>query len=584
MKKNLLLFLKATTVQAGKSAFSYLREHQIQVLAQYSETAFEVSASDTEIKVIRDSGFFSEIYDGPIKTEQMADKSREAQEIAATWNLSYESSFRTSSKDSNRGISWGAKGFDEPRPYSELSEDFFLKTLREKSIRQVDSPSSRNIPFSRERVQNSFTTLEKRLLNKFKDPTKVYHLSRLAIVHPELEETVLNLEENLVDELLKEKKSVRFNLGVEALGAGAEESCWRMNGEISVGVVFVESSKTDGPKFSETERITLRNEIQTGINWLASQHPVGNLSWVYNYHYVSIDVANGDNRSREDYWRNPAMKKIGYNGKSYSDDWNGVVSYRNELRTVNNSAHAIVVFVTPFATNWHAYADNGRLTLANRNNWGNWGINAIDSITAHEVCHLFGAADEYTGDGTPCSSCTTTHGCDNVPNGNCRACAAGGGIDCLMDQNSLIMCSFTRRQVGWPASSAWGRFELAASSSAATNGGISSVSRIPGSMELWWIGANGSIQGAYWYDGNPWKRYEIAPAGSAATSGGISSVSRIPGSMELWWIGANGSVQAAYWYDGNPWKRYELAPAGSAATSGGISSVSRIPGSMELWW
>ena len=94
----------------------------------------------------------------------------------------------------------------------------------------------------------------------------------------------------------------------------------------------------------------------------------------------------------------------------------------------------------------------------------------------------------------------------------------------------------------------WRRFELA-TAGASTSGGISAVSRIPGSMEVWWIGANGSVQGAKWYEGgSPWELYELAPAGSASTSGGISAVSRIPGSMEVWWIGANGSVQDAFWY------------------------------------
>ncbi|EJR57937.1 hypothetical protein IK3_05232, partial [Bacillus toyonensis] len=43
--------------------------------------------------------------------------------------------------------------------------------------------------------------------------------------------------------------------------------------------------------------------------------------------------------------------------------------------------------------------------------------------------------------------------------------------------------------------------------------------------------------------------YELAPAESANTYGSITAVSRIPNSMEVWWIGANGSVQDAYWYD-----------------------------------
>lgn len=132
----------------------------------------------------------------------------------------------------------------------------------------------------------------------------------------------------------------------------------------------------------------------------------------------------------------------------------------------------------------------------------------------------------------------------------------------------------------WYDGGNWAGFELAPAGSAAA-GGIAAVSRIPSSMEVWWVGQNGSVQGAYWYDGGNWGRYELAPAGSAA-AGSIAAVSRIPNSMEVWWVGPNGSVQGAYWYEGNSWGRYELAPAGSAA--GGIAAVSRIPNSMEVWW
>jgi peptidoglycan hydrolase-like protein with peptidoglycan-binding domain len=140
------------------------------------------------------------------------------------------------------------------------------------------------------------------------------------------------------------------------------------------------------------------------------------------------------------------------------------------------------------------------------------------------------------------------------------------------------------RDAFWYEGANWQRFDLAAPGSASTSAGIAAVSRIPNSMEVWWIGANGSVQDAYWYDGAPWQRFELAPAGSASVTGGITAVSRAPGTMEIWWIAANGSVQAAYWYDGHPWQRYELAGPGSASTSGGITAVSRIAGSMEVWW
>ncbi|MCY9707091.1 hypothetical protein M5X05_23310, partial [Paenibacillus alvei] len=95
--------------------------------------------------------------------------------------------------------------------------------------------------------------------------------------------------------------------------------------------------------------------------------------------------------------------------------------------------------------------------------------------------------------------------------------------------------------------------------SASPFGSITSVSRIPTSMEVWWLGLNGSVQGAFWYEGSQWQRYELAPMGSSAINGSITAVSRIPNSMELWWLGGNRSIQGAYWYEGGQWQRYELA-------------------------
>ncbi|NTU83833.1 MAG: hypothetical protein HGA45_31415 [Chloroflexales bacterium] len=57
--------------------------------------------------------------------------------------------------------------------------------------------------------------------------------------------------------------------------------------------------------------------------------------------------------------------------------------------------------------------------------------------------------------------------------------------------------------------------------------------------------------------------------------GGITVVSRIPNSMELWWVGPNGSIQDAFWYEGWAWSRFELAPAGSASATEGLGAVSR---------
>jgi hypothetical protein len=75
-----------------------------------------------------------------------------------------------------------------------------------------------------------------------------------------------------------------------------------------------------------------------------------------------------------------------------------------------------------------------------------------------------------------------------------------------------------------------------------------------------------------------WRGFELAPAGSASLNGGITAVSRIPNSMEVWWVGANGSVQDAFWYEGGQWQRFELAPAGSASVTGGYRGSLPNPG------
>jgi hypothetical protein len=55
--------------------------------------------------------------------------------------------------------------------------------------------------------------------------------------------------------------------------------------------------------------------------------------------------------------------------------------------------------------------------------------------------------------------------------------------------------------------------------------------------------------------------------------------------LEVWWIGPDGSVQDAYYYDFiGYWNRFQLAPAGSANTSSGIGAFSRDPDIMEVWW
>jgi hypothetical protein len=80
-------------------------------------------------------------------------------------------------------------------------------------------------------------------------------------------------------------------------------------------------------------------------------------------------------------------------------------------------------------------------------------------------------------------------------------------------------------------------------------------------MEVWWVGPDGSVNDAFWYDGGSWQIFQLASPGNALSSGGVAAISRIQNSMEVWWIGANNTIQDAFWYDGSSWQQFQLYPA-----------------------
>jgi hypothetical protein len=132
----------------------------------------------------------------------------------------------------------------------------------------------------------------------------------------------------------------------------------------------------------------------------------------------------------------------------------------------------------------------------------------------------------------------------------------------------------------------WNQYALAGPGSASVDSGITAVSRKPGTMEVWWVRPDGGVQDAYWYDTlNRWTQFPLSAPGTASVNGVIAAVSRKPETMEIWWVRPDGGVQDAYWYEGMAqWNQYPLSGAGSAATGGGIAAVSRRPETMEIWW
>jgi len=444
-----LLLLQQPSLAVCHEAAARLRDVGLAVLARFGRSALEVLATPADIERVRALGLFSAALKGPMSAEHFERLDEEQRQIVGQWNVRFTRGYRQATKErAHAREKWSAQGKQQPLPYSAVDPEEFkamVATHRKRAgLPPVEGAPRRpraKAPGLTARLEalerDQFTRLERELAERYKDPTLAYHLARLV---PRLDRLYEAIIRDLPADLLKELLDRFFRY--------TEAACWEMTGEMSVGVVFVESSRSGGPRFGAAERTQICQEIIDGLSWLAAEHPAGNLTWVYDFQFVRIDVADGDDDSNETYWRDPAMAQVSYGGRTYSAAWSAVADYRDDMRLANRSAHALVIFVTPYGTEWHAYAGGGRITLAKRGNWGGWGQSVLDRIAAHETCHLFGAADEYTGSGTPCSSCETTHGCDNIPNGNCGSCADPQQA-CVMDQNALRLCSYTRAQIGW---------------------------------------------------------------------------------------------------------------------------------------
>ena len=438
-----LFLVEKPSVEARREIARRLRDMGATVVAEYGDVAVEALVTPDQVEGARRITASTALR-GPMAREHMERLTPDAKLIVTLWNGRFTPRFRKLTRDTTlRGKSWATEGLDAPLPYSAIDPGAFIELCRrmekerDVTLLPPDEPP-RPAKQAREPAEMSmkqFIDYERKLADHYEDERLAYHLARLGRrLGPRYYTMLFELPHWLIDLIWE--------------WLHPEVGCWKMTGEMSVGLVFVESSRSGGPTFTSAERTDVCNEIITGFNWLAGEHPGANLTWVYDIQLISIDVADGTNSSTEDYWRDPAMAEVAYDGHTYAAAWSSVAEYREDMRVNNRSDHAFVIFATPFGTEWHAYASGGRVTLARRNNWGGWGRGTLDIITAHETCHLFGAADEYTGSGTPCNTCGSVHGCDSIPNGNCGACASPQE-SCAMDDNGHRLCSYTRGQIGW---------------------------------------------------------------------------------------------------------------------------------------
>ena len=239
--------------------------------------------------------------------------------------------------------------------------------------------------------------------------------------------------------------------------------CKKLNGNNAIGVVIIESSLPDGPKFSNEERQFIKDTVFKAHKLLKDKHPTNNINWLVDIQEVKIDVPNGRYipsteklRSKfeyDKYWTEPGIRKVRFNNKSFENDG----QYHTELMNFYDTyANTNIYFITPYECSWPAYAKYGLASLifSNNKNYLRFGKEYAHKILAHEICHLYGALDEYGGNvGTPCTSCDVPESCNTTVNGNCENCVNYQlSYNCIMRRYNPEICIYTKAQIGWIAS------------------------------------------------------------------------------------------------------------------------------------
>lgn len=449
-----LFLLSQQTAETRKEAIKKLKELGMTVTILHGTVAIEALGNADQAKKSAESGIFILMLDQPANEEALNKLDKKQRQIVEIWSARFSPEYSRLKEDKSKaGKPWESKKMKQPFPYTAIPMEDFVRMVHEYEKRTGKILTPKKTEKKRRMTPQELVEYERTLTKIYGDPTIAYHLARLAYrLSPEWYDVIKNLPKDLLDKICE------TYISVCPAPAPPAPACWEMTGIVSVGIVFVESSLPNGPKFGTSERANIQNRITDGLSWLSTQHPQHNLSWLYDVQNISINVPNGnlnccsgeDIEFLESAWRDPAMGAVTYNGNTYSASWSGIGDYRNDMNAANFTNYAFVIFVTPYANCWHGYAGGYRIVLAKNSpdydNWGGWGVQTVNMIAAHEAAHLFGAADEYKED--PCTSCTTSHGCDNILNSNCAECAKPLQ-DCMMDQNSQRVCPFTRGQIGW---------------------------------------------------------------------------------------------------------------------------------------
>jgi hypothetical protein len=259
----------------------------------------------------------------------------------------------------------------------------------------------------------------------------------------------------------------KYQENLEGLGIAASPgNSDSMTGSVAVCLFFVESNGSIDPNsytWTQTDVQNTINRAVSGLNWLSSEATSYGASVTFTVHYYSPTspfTQQGyepilHSHSDDHLWIEQIMDNLNFTS---GDIFTRVTAFNTWLKNLYSTDWAYSVFIaynpspapTTFSDGWLSYAYKGGPYVQTLFSTDNWGEANFGRVLSHETGHIFWACDEYSGAGTPCSSCGPC--APNGPrptanNGNCQTCNPNS-VPCIMRHNEYAVCPFTAQQIG----------------------------------------------------------------------------------------------------------------------------------------
>ena len=245
-------------------------------------------------------------------------------------------------------------------------------------------------------------------------------------------------------------------------------------GDVGYQILFVESDGTidaNSEDWTQSEKDRFTSETASAMQWWANRWSFNRTGQHLVFHNLFSQTVStgyeaitrpGGRFGDEGLWIQEIMDDLGYNaGANYREN---VGDYADNLRTTNGLDWAFVIFAVDSSNDGDHKFTNGKFAYAYffypftviALPCEKYDNTELEAVVAHEMGHIFKAADGYDGAST-CSTdadCSVTHGWLAVQNQNCdrdacssdEACIMRGGWDPYDDKK---ICWWVRGQIGW---------------------------------------------------------------------------------------------------------------------------------------